>query len=507
MGRNPRSSATVYFRVDQDGDTPLQQQIYSGIRDAILAGSLSPGARLPSSRALADELGVSRTTVVFALWQLQAEGCVVSAGASGTFVARTLPDDPHRPTRPRTRPKLSRIGTELLDAPRVIERVPGAPRPFRIGTPALDHFPVTVWSRLAARRRRNTSATLLDYGTPGGYRPLREAIAAHVAVTRGIRCTPDQVLIMAGAQHGLTFTARMLLDPGDQAWLEEPGYFGARSALTAAGASIVPVPVDAQGLNVAAGERMAPSARLAFVAPSHQHPLGVCLTLSRRLALIRWAARGGAWIIEDDYDGEFRYQGRPMPALFGLDNDGTVIYVGSFSKTIFPSLRLGFLIVPESLADSFVSARALECHPHTLDQVVLTDFITEGHYARHVRRMRHLYSERHDALRRAAARFCGDTMTVGDSDTGLHVAAELSTVRNDTCVARAALERGIEVAPLSHYYYGPTARSGLVLGFAAVDPPRIIAGMRTLAEAIRSVSGSIDMVHGGTVRRDGVAST
>ncbi|HSY83248.1 MAG TPA: PLP-dependent aminotransferase family protein [Gemmatimonadaceae bacterium] len=489
MGRNPRSSATVYFRVDQDGDTPLQQQIYTGIRDAILAGSLSPGARLPSSRALADELGVSRTTVVFALWQLQAEGCVVSAGASGTFVARTLPDDPHRPTRRRTRPKLSRIGTALLDAPRVVERVTGAPRPFRIGTPALDHFPVTVWARLAARRRRNTSITLLDYGTPGGYRPLREAIAAHVAVTRGIRCSPDQVLIMAGAQHALTYAARMLLDPGDQAWLEEPGYFGARSALTAAGASIVPVPVDAQGLNVAAGERLAPSARLAFVAPSHQHPLGVCLTLSRRLALLRWAARVGAWVIEDDYDGEFRYQGRPMPALFGLDNDGTVVYVGSFSKTIFPALRLGFMIVPESLVDPFIGARArFDCHPQTLDQVVLTDFITEGHYARHVRRMRHLYSERHDALRRAAARFCGDSLTFGESDTGLHVAAELNTVRNDTGAARAALERGIEVAPLSHYYYGPTARAGLVLGFAAVDPPRIIAGMRTLAEALCSVT-------------------
>jgi GntR family transcriptional regulator/MocR family aminotransferase len=488
MGRNPRSSATVYFRVDQDGDTPLQQQIYSGIRDAILAGSLTPGARLPSSRALADELGVSRTTVVFALWQLQAEGCVVSAGASGTFVARTLPDGAHRATRRRTRPKLSRIGTELLEAPRVVERIPGAPRPFRVGTPALDHFPVTVWSRLAARRRRDTSASLLDYSTPGGYRPLREAIAGHVAVTRGIRCSPDQVLIMSGAQHALAYSARMLLDPGDQAWLEEPGYFGARSALTAAGASIVPVPVDAQGINVAAGERAAPGARLAFVAPSHQHPLGVCMTLSRRLALLRWAARGNAWVIEDDYDGEFRYQGRPMPALFGLDNDGCVIYVGSFSKTIFPSLRLGFLIVPESLADPFIGARArFDCHPQTLDQVVLTDFITEGHYARHVRRMRHIYAERHDALRRAAARFCGDMLEFPPSDTGLHVAAELLTIRNDTRAAAAALDRGIEVAPLSHYYFGPTTRSGLVLGFAPVDPPRIIAGMRTLADALSTI--------------------
>jgi GntR family transcriptional regulator / MocR family aminotransferase len=487
MGRNPRASATVYFRVDQDGDTPLQQQIYSGIRDAILAGSLTPGARLPSSRALADELGVSRTTVVFALWQLQAEGCVVSAGASGTFVARTLPDGPHRQHRRRARPKLSRIGATLLEAPRVVERIPGAPRPFRMGTPALEHFPVTVWARLAARRRRETSASLLDYGTPGGYRPLREAIAGHVAVTRGIRCSADQVMIMSGAQHALCYSARMLLDPGDQAWLEEPGYFGARSALTSSGASIVPVPVDAQGLNVQAGERSAPDARLAFVAPSHQHPLGVCMTLSRRLALLRWAARAGSWIIEDDYDGEFRYQGRPMPALFGLDNDGCVVYVGSFSKTIFPSLRLGFLIMPDALVDPFIGARArFDCHPQTLDQVILTDFITEGHYARHVRRMRHLYSERHDALCRAAARFCAETLTFIHSDTGLHLAAELKTGRGDTRAARAALEHGVEVAPLSHYYIGPSARQGLVLGFASVDPPRIITGMRTLAEALKT---------------------
>jgi GntR family transcriptional regulator / MocR family aminotransferase len=487
MGRNPRSAATVYFRVDQDGDTPLQQQIYSGIRDAILAGSLTPGARLPSSRALADELGVSRTTVVFALWQLQAEGCVVSAGASGTFVARTLPDGPLRATRRRTRPKLSRIGTALLDAPRVVERMPGAPRPFRIGTPALDHFPVSVWARLAARRRRSISASLLDYSTPGGYRPLREAIAAHVAVTRGIRCSPDQVMIMSAAQHALAYCARMLCDPGDPAWLEEPGYFGARSALTAAGASIVPVPVDAQGLNVAAGERLAPNARLAFVSPSHQHPLGVSLSLARRLALLRWAARGGSWVIEDDYDGEFRYHGRPMPALFGLDNDGCAIYVGSFSKTIFPALRLGFLIMPDALVEPFLGARArFDCHPQTLDQVVLTDFITEGHYARHVRRMRHLYAERHDALHRAAARFCGDMLSFPTSDTGLHLMGDLLTVKNDSHVAREAMDRGVEVAALSGYFLGTPTRAGLVLGFASVDPPRILAGMRTLAEAVRA---------------------
>ncbi len=446
MGRKPGASATVYFQVDQGGDTPLQHQIYSGIRDAILKGALIPGARLPSSRSLADELGVSRTTVVFALGQLQAEGCVISAGAAGTFVARTLPDTLRRVRRTGGGAVLSRLATTLLEAPPPAVRIPGPPRPFRVGTPAVEQFPVTVWARLAARRRRSVSASLLDYSAMGGYRPLREAIAGHVAVGRGVRCAPEQVVIMAGAQHALTFTARMLLDPGDKAWLEEPGYIGARHALMVSGATIVPVPVDAEGLNVAAGIRLAPSARMVYVSPSHQHPLGVSLSLTRRLALLQWAARSGAWVMEDDYDSEYRYGGRPMPAMYGLDTYGRVIYVGSFSKTMFPSLRLGFIVVPDELVDAFAAARPrVEQHPPTLDQVILADFITDGHFARHTRRMRQVYAERYNAIRRAAARYCPETIELYPSDTGLHVTGELLTVRSDVRVSEcraAAWHRG-----------------------------------------------------------------
>jgi GntR family transcriptional regulator/MocR family aminotransferase len=451
---------------------------------------VGPGTRLPSSRALADDLGVSRTTTLLAVQQLQAEGYLTGRRGSGIFVADELPDDllRRRTARPPVRhPTLSRRGAALVAAPQGAQRLPGPPRPFRIGTPGVDLFPAALWWRLASRRLRSITPTQLDYGEPAGLRALREAIADHVQTARGTRFSADQVLIVAGAQQGLELISRVLLDPGDRVWMEEPGYPGARSALLGAGARIVPVPVDAEGLAVETGARRAGDARLAYVTPSHQYPLGVPMSLPRRLALLRWASRAGAWVIEDDYDSEFRYGARPVPCLHGLDVDGRVIYVGSFSKTLFPALRLGFLVVPPDLQDGLRAARAAaDQHPPVLDQAVLADFIGEGHFARHLRRMRVAYRERLDALTEAAARFCRGALRLRPTRTGLHAIAELEGAVAGR-VSREAAVRGVEATPLSAYF----ARRGrpvnaLVLGFAAVRPEAARRGMERLAAAIEA---------------------
>ena len=509
MTRLRRASA-VFVRLDQRSGTPLHRQIYDGVRGAILSGTLAPGVGLPSTRGFAEDLGVSRTTVLLAFGLLRAEGYIVATEASGTFVARELPDALLVAARPPKaeagyrHPSLSRRGEAIVASPRsgprigsrprsfrigvpTAPRIAPAPRPFRIGTPAVDLFPVTTWARIAARHLRRITTVMLDYGEPGGHRPLREAIAAHVGVSRGIRCSADQVILVAGAQQGLDFAARMLLDPGDAAWLEEPGYLGARSALVAAGARIVPVPVDAEGLDVAAGVRRAPRARMAYVSPSHQYPLGVALSLERRLALLKWARSASAWILEDDYDSEYRYGCHPLTALHGLDPDGRVVYVGTFSKTLFPALRLGFLIVPEDLVDRFLMARAVaDQHPPALEQVLLTDFIVEGHFSRHLRRMRGIYQERLEALLDSARRHAAGALTIRSADSGLQVVAELAPGIRNVAVSAAAAARDVEASPLSLYYLGESLTPGLLLGFASVDAERIERGMRQLVAAIES---------------------
>jgi GntR family transcriptional regulator/MocR family aminotransferase len=351
----------------------------------------------------------------------------------------------------------------------------------------VDLFPVALWWRLASRRLRSITPTQLDYGDPAGLRALREAIADHVQAARGTRFSADQVLIVAGAQQGLELISRVLLDPGDRVWMEEPGYPGARSALLGAGARILPVPVDAEGLTVQTGARGAGDARLAYVTPSHQYPLGVPMSLPRRLALLGWASRAGAWVVEDDYDSEFRYGARPVPCLHGLDVDGRVIYVGSFSKTLFPALRLGFLIVPPDLQGGLVAARAAaDQHPPVLDQAVLADFIREGHFARHLRRMRVAYRERLEAITAAAARYCGEALRLRPTRTGLHTIADLAGA-DAARVSREAAGRGVEATPLAAYFArgGPRVNA-LVLGFAAVRPEAAWRGMERLAAAIEA---------------------
>jgi GntR family transcriptional regulator/MocR family aminotransferase len=487
-----RPAASLLIRIDSRLREGLQQQIYASIRRAILEGIVVPGTRLPSSRALAADLGVSRTTTLLAVQQLQAEGYLAARRGSGTSVAGELPDDlvERRGARPASRskhPALSRRGAALVAAPQGARRLDGPPRAFRLGTPGVDLFPVALWSRLVNRRLRSVTLVQLDYGDSAGLQVLREAIADHVQTARGTRCGAEQVLMVAGAQQGFELVCRLLLDPGDRVWMEEPGYPGARSALRAAGARIVPVPVDAEGLDVNRGARRAGDARLVYVTPSHQYPLGVPMSLPRRLALLRWAGAARAWVIEDDYDSEFRYGARPIPCLHGLDVDGRVIYVGSFSKTLFPALRLGFLIVPPDLQEGLVTAlAAADQHPPTLEQAVLADFIVEGHFARHLRRMRVAYRERLEALTAAAERFCRGVLRVRPVRTGLHALADLDGVDAGR-VSQEAAARGVEATPLSAYCARRKAPvNGLVLGFGAVPRDASWHGMERLASAIEA---------------------
>ena len=476
---------------------PLYRQLYDEMREAILGGRLEPGSRLPSTRDLAADLGVSRNTVTNAFLQLWAEGYLEGKVGSGTYVSRSLPDDMLRarpsvrsegsrvPPSARANRGLSRRGELLAATPATATVRRGRPRAFRSGVPTLDAFPSETWARLAARCWRGAPRSLLGYGDPAGYRPLRESIAEYLGAVRATRCSWEQVIVVSGSQQALDLCARVLLDPGDAAWVEDPCYPAARGALVGLGARLAPVAVDGEGLDVAAGEASAADSRLAYITPSHQYPLGVTMSLARRLTLLDWANRSGAWILEDDYDSEYRYSGRPLSSLQGLDAGGRVIYLGTFSKVLSPALRLGYLVVPPDLVDAFVAARALiDRHSPQMDQVVLAEFMAEGHFARHVRRMRLHYAERRDALIEAVGRELEGLIEVGPADAGLHLVAWLPEDTDDREASRRAAARGVETAPLAAYCIEAALRPGLLLGYAAVSEEEIREGARRLAGAL-----------------------
>lgn len=456
--------------------------LYRRVRAAILDGGLAPGARLPSTRAVAAQLGLSRATAEEAFQQLAAEGFVERRVGDGTYVSSALPPRASSRRAPAQGVALSGRGARLVGVPvhADVLRV----RAFRGGQPDVDAFPLRTWRRLLSHRLGRRGARLLDYGAPEGFRPLREAVAAHAAASRGVRCTPDQVIVLTSSQQAYDLAARLLLDAGDEAWVEDPGYQGAVGALHGAGARVVPVPVDAAGLDVAAGRAAAPRARLAVVTASHQYPLGVTLSLERRLALLDWAAEAAAMVLEDDYDSEFQYRGHPIAAVQGLDRAGRVLYVGTFTKVLYPSLRLAYAIVPDALVDAFTRARRLvDGHPPVLLQAVTADFIEGGHLAAHLRAMRALYRERRAVLVEALSAECGGAGQLGPADAGLHVALHLTRLRDED-VRRRALERGADVATLSAQALRPGSVNGLVLGDAALQPAAIRAGVRALAAAL-----------------------
>ena len=484
----PAPPAGLLLPLDAGSEVPLYRQLYRGVREAILGGGLTAGTPLPSTRALAGDLGVSRNTVVLAFDQLAAEGYLEGSPRSGTRVARALPARAvarRAGARTPVPSGISARGRAIASVPMpALARGGTEPRPFRVGVPALDEFPRALWGRLTSRRWRRTP--VLAYGDVSGYAPLREAIAEYVRAGRGARCTPDQVIVVNGSQQGVDLAARVLLDPGDVVWMEDPGYNGARIALLAGSAELVPVPVDGEGLVVEQGRRLAPDARMAYVSPSHQFPLGVTMSAGRRLELLRWAARAGAWVIEDDYDSEFRYDARPLASLQGMDEQGRVIYVGTFSKTLFPALRLGYLVVPDPLVDAFRAARAAaDRHSPVVDQAVLADFLAEGHFARHVRRMRRLYAERQDALIRAIRERLEGRVEAAPAAAGMHLVAWLPQGEDDAAASASAGQCGVEAPPLSRYSVRPLERGGLLLGWAGYSPAAIRAGVEGLAAALR----------------------
>jgi len=488
----PRSPAlaAIGMTLNRSTGVPVSRQIYQAIREAILSGQLGSGVRLPSSRALAAELGVSRTTTLYAYERLRDEGYLEGRVGAGTTVAfLRVPRAPSvAPDTAGTRPRLSTQGARLAGIrwwTRGAETAEARPRAFPVGQPALDAFPTELWTRLLVRRSRRSSHALLNYQSPAGYRPLREAIAGYVGLARGVRCTPDQVIVVSGAQAALSLTARLLLDQGDDAWVEDPGYYGARGAIVSAGATPVPVPVDREGLDVDAGRRRAPGARLVYVTPSHQFPLGVVMSLPRRLALLEHARDAGTYIVEDDYDSEYRHVGDPLPSLQGLDSAGRVIYVGSFSKVLFPALRIGFVVVPEHLVDAFVSGhRFAAVHAPVLEQATLADFIAEGHFARHVRRMRALYAHRAATLASAVHAELDGVLSVAPPTAGLHLIGWLPPETDDTAAAIRASRHGVEVQPVSAHALEPYERPGLLLGYAATPEAEIVAGVRRLAASL-----------------------
>ena len=434
---------------------PAARWLVAGVRAAILEGRLRPGARLPSTRGFARHHGLSRGTVVGAFEQLAAEGYVEARVGSGTRVTAVLPDslleaaDPApaataaeaagaRPPAARRPPRrLSAYGRRLRPFPEP-RRVPV--RAFRTDLPALDLFPTTLWAQVASRRLRRASANLLLGCGPMGYRPLQEAVAGYLTASRGARCVPGQVAIVSGVQEALDLAARLLLNPGDRVAIEDPGYLGADLVFTALGAAVVPVGLDGEGMMV--GESALAGARLVYVTPAHQFPTGVGMSLPRRLALLEWARGSGALIFEDDYDGEYRYSGRPLPALQGLDRHGLVLFAGSFSKVLFPSLRLGYLVVPDDLVDAVAAAQSVtNRHAPLLEQAVLADFIAGGHFARHVRRMRQVYAERLSVLLEHAAERLGGLLEISGVEAGLQTVGWLRTGIDGEAAARAAARR------------------------------------------------------------------
>ncbi|GCE14537.1 MocR-like pyridoxine biosynthesis transcription factor PdxR [Tengunoibacter tsumagoiensis] len=475
---------------------PLHRQIYLWMRQAILDGQLQPGQRLPSTRTLASELGVSRNTASSAYEELQAEEFIERTVGSGTVVARVfsqqLPRGEAQSSQETPSLHLSPLGqallTQMKSLPLSFRRSPSQePGVFRLGVPDLEQFPSALWSQLLARHMRRSLSVSLDYQEIAGYPALREAIAAHIAVTRGVRCQVDQVLITPGTQASLDLLGRILVSAGDTVWMEDPGYPPARAVLEGIGASLAFVPVDAQGLDVIAGRALAPRARLAYVTPSHQFPLGVTMKLERRLALLQWAREAQAWILEDDYDSEYRFNSHPVEALQGLDRANRTIYLGSFSKVLFPSLRLGYMVVPEALIEPCKAAQRFQMiHPPFLEQMVLADFFMEGHFARHLRRMRALYAARRTFLLTSLERMCGHLLTAHPPDAGLHLVAWLPPGVSDSEVEQHAGMRGIEVVALSSLSRQPLAQGGLVLGYATGDEGEIQAGVHVLADIIRA---------------------
>lgn len=473
--------ADIYPWTPPEVGRPVIRQVYDQVRDAIHAGALKPGGRLPSSRDLAGRLGVARASVVAAYDQLLAEGYAEGRTGSGTFVSKDLsgvldilPTAEPAPQRP----------ADLRAAP-FTNMPPPSDQTFSNGRTLMDARALDAWAASTRRALRNLSPAHFGYSEPAGDARLRSAVADYLRAARGVVCEPEQVVITTGAQHAVDLSIRLLLRPGDRAWLEDPGYAFTRHALTAAGAEVVPVPVDRSGLIVQAGVDAAPTAKAAFVTPSHQYPLGVALSMGRRLELIAWARQAGAWILEDDYASEFRYAGAPLASLQGLDGGERVIYIGTLNKALFPGLRLGYLVAPRALVEPFAALRRLaDRQPPSITQAIALDFMESGQFAAHIRRRRLAYKAQRDALAEALDRRLGYVLEPDVPDQGMHLIAYFRDGRCDVEAEALAAARGVVARAITPLHQVLTPRPGLLLGFTGFPAKAMDAGVARLASAL-----------------------
>jgi GntR family transcriptional regulator/MocR family aminotransferase len=466
-------------------DEAISRQIYSWFRHAILQRVMRGAERLPSTRELAEQLHVSRTVVVLAYEQLLAEGFVVGRGGSGTYVADVLAADRMRPRASRLKVRLSRYGRAV--GARFAANFPDgqAPRPrydFAYGRSDIEVFPFEMWRRMLLRQARKASIRALDYGPTGGSVALREAITMHLRRSRAVLCDPSQVIVVSGSQQALDLVARVLIDRGDRIAIEDPCYQGTREVLRASGARVLSVPVDRDGLNPG---KLPVGTRMVFVTPSHQFPTGAILSLPRRLSLVDWARRTDALVVEDDYDGEYRYEDQSLQSLQGLDAEGRVIYIGTFSRTVFSSLRIGYLIVPKPLISVFTSAKWLcDRHTATLEQETLAEFITSGLYERHLRRVRRRNAARRETLRAAIGKYLGDRVEATGFGAGAHIALWPTARVSEAQVIAKAAALGVAVYGISPYFLSAPRRYGLMLGYSRMSESDIREGVRRLSQVL-----------------------
>lgn len=476
-----QTSATLELGIDRTDGEPFQSQIARQVRELVLSGRLKPGAKLPSSRALSEQLGVARATVVDAYEQLLGEGYLETRLGSGTTVAAELPET------------LLAIGKGQSFGQVSSARQKRDPaRPFRSGLVDWEHFPHDDWGRILGRYWRNPPITLLEHNDPFGWLPLRKAIATHLFDWRGIACEAEQVIMTAGGSDAFDLVRRAVFKPGDQLWLEEPGYPTALRVFSLGGIKVEAVPVDAEGLMVSEAMTHHPRARGAFVTPARQYPTGVTMPLSRRLELLSWASQADAIVIEDDYDSEYRYVGRPLPALMSLDRDARVIYSGTFSKVFSPIIRLGFIVVPKRLIDTFRHERkTFGAPPSLLVQPALAQFMEDGQFAVHIRRMRRLYSARRDCLINALSTGVPHLFQLDAPPSGLMLLLRFPTTVNDEAIRSALLEADIETVTLSSHFSGLKKEKGLLLSFAGFHEEDLQGAARRLLAVLTSRAGEV----------------
>ncbi len=466
-------------------DLPMYERIYQAFRDAILNGQMLPGARLPATRALAQHYGVSRNTIIQAYDQLASEGYFETRHGSGTYVANELPENF---VLSRQYPAMRKSASKAKPSAR-LWNTGRPPQTFQIGVPDMERFPTEIWLKLYAKHLRSSPYSLVNYDFEDGYPPLRNAIASYLNTRKGVQCSSEQILILPGSQQAQELVVRSLLQPGDQAWIEDPCYRGTRSALRQNGIKAIPVPLDQNGLDVSYGLKKATKAGLAIITPSHQYPIGCSMPIGRRLELLQWAKDSNSWILEDDYDSEYRYRGKPIPAMQGIDEGNRVLYMGTFSKCLFPDIRIGYLVAPFSALEALKEMQAATgSYPPIAMQATLAAFIHEGHFERHIRRMRDRYSKLYYSLIEALEKNCSDYLTIGPREGGMHVTILLKDPSKAATIQKEASDQGILLHPISKYASSKNSAQGFLLGFCCFEEKQLISSAMRLKKMFEKIT-------------------